>query len=568
MILIAAIGTGRYGEADYYRVAEPARSHRTRYGPVAAAALHEGVQEALLLMTPEAEQAHGVALTAELERLGIHSQKLSIPVGRTEREIWEMVRLLMERVPNDADVVVDVTHALRHIPVLFLSALTFLTGERKVRVRAIVYGAYEVRDGDRVPMFDLRPFFTLMEYYHAVRQFRETGDARRLAEHLKRLNEELWKQDEGSRDLSALAQSLSDVGESLMSGLPLETGLHSRRAAIHLQTALSHISPQYPIGATLMQLTRPVLEDYKLRQDVTTKADIVLDLTELQREWKIIRSALEAKNYDRVLLLLREWLISRCVLAVGPHRWLDYPSCRRQIEKALNGLVERVRVNRDSASVLQRDLCGVWSKVVELRNALAHAGMRPEEVELRKKAHNIEQALQWCEEHCELDSAWRLDTAPPGERLLITPLGLSPGVLLTALKPLSDQAGNRALVVTSEEASRKVPEICKQAGWDPLHLSIEIVRDPHRGFDDVQGIVKRWQAKLAGCSEVTVNVTGGTTALQYIVDRLGREAERLGLPVRWIALIDDRPLEQQQREPYVEGQVYELEAPVSFVQGS
>jgi CRISPR-associated DxTHG motif protein len=287
MILVAAIGTGKYQEVEYYRAVDPERVHRTCYGPAAAAALHEGVEEALLLMTPEAEQAHGRAVMGELERLGVRSHRLDIALGRTEAEIWAIVRLLIDSIPPNAEVLVDVTHALRHLPVLMLSALTFLTGEREVRIHAIVYGAFEVRDGARVPMFDLHPFFTLMECYHGVRQFRETGDARRLTEYLKRLNAQLWRQAEGSPPLAALAHALSAVGESLMSGLPLEAGLHSRQALANLEPALARISGRHEIAATLVESMRPALEAFALRGDAKEKADIVLDLAELGRQLRM-----------------------------------------------------------------------------------------------------------------------------------------------------------------------------------------------------------------------------------------------------------------------------------------
>jgi hypothetical protein len=58
---------------------------------------------------------------------------------------------------------------------------------------------------------------------------------------------------------------------------------------------------------------------------------------------------------------------------------------------------------------------------------------------------------------------------------------------------------------------------------------------------------------------VVVNVTGGTTALQYLAERIGRDAERLGVPVRRIALVDRRPYEQQQAEPFACGDLMALE---------
>jgi hypothetical protein len=269
---------------------------------------------------------------------------------------------------------------------------------------------------------------------------------------------------------------------------------------------------------------------------------------------------LGVKNYDRVLLLLREWIISRCVLARRLEPWLEYHRSRLVTEQALGGLVERNRANRDSVTIIQGALCRVWDRTTDLRNALAHAGMRLAEVALERRAHDIQELVQWCEQHAACDTAWGLGHALAGQSLLITALGLSPGVLFTALRSASKHADWRALVVTSEEAAGKLPEVCERAGWGLSHIQKEIVREPHRCFAEAAGIAARLRGEIAAFSAVTVNVTGGTTAMQYVVERLGRDAERLGLPVRRIALIDDRAPERQQKEPWVAGQVVELES--------
>lgn len=51
--------------------------------------------------------------------------------------------------------------------------------------------------------------------------------------------------------------------------------------------------------------------------------------------------------------------------------------------------------------------------------------------------------------------------------------------------------------------------------------------------------------------EVVVNITGGTTAMQHIVQQIARYAEELGRLARRVALVDRRsPQEQRDVELY------------------
>ncbi len=52
-----------------------------------------------------------------------------------------------------------------------------------------------------------------------------------------------------------------------------------------------------------------------------------------------------------------------------------------------------------------------------------------------------------------------------------------------------------------------------------------------------------------------VNLTGGTTALQFIIQRAGTTLEKDGLEECYVALIDRRGVQEQRDDPWV---VWEL----------
>jgi hypothetical protein len=140
-------------------------------------------------------------------------------------------------------------------------------------------------------------------------------------------------------------------------------------------------------------------------------------------------------------------------------------------------------------------------------------------------------------------------------RVLVSALGLSPGVLFSALKLVSP---DRLLVVTSHQAASSLEEVMRIAGFPSSQHRSLVVEDPHNCFDDDR--LKEHDGDLVQSSEVVVNMTGGTTALQWLVARVAERAAALAVPVRRVALIDRRPPEVQRAQPYVLGELKELPA--------
>lgn len=558
MKLIASLGTFPYSAADYYLQSKPKIVCRTRFSPVATAELAGPVQEALVLLTREAEEKNWVPLRDELEGKGVRASKLTIPLGHTEEEIWQIFSLLNQSVEKGSELLIDITYAFRHLPLLMLASLAYLRGERNVKIHGIYYGAWEARSGDRAPIFDLTPFFTLTDCYHAVRQFRETGDARALARYLTELNSSLWQREEKSQKLTLFASHLKRLSAALVTPLPLEAGLYAGHALSNLHEALPHVGAHSPVGQSLMEAVSPTLEVLAFQPVPEAKGAIELTLGELERQLEAVKFSFNAQAYDRALIQLREWVISRCLLAEKRTAdWLDYKNVRSHTEHSLNAVAERIQQAESRVPEPQHELSSLWQTIAKRRNKFAHAGMNgEEEIKPEAEAVKIDELIRQCETALSDDSFWKFQMRGARGELLITPLGLSPGVLFTALSVLRP---DRAIVVTSTTASQELEEICRRIDYDPGRMQVKILEDVHNCFAMGADVAQSLTSDIMDADRVTLNVTGGTTALQYIVERIGRHAERLGSSVRRVALVDRRALAEQQRDPFVCGEVIFLD---------
>lgn len=151
----------------------------------------------------------------------------------------------------------------------------------------------------------------------------------------------------------------------------------------------------------------------------------------------------------------------------------------------------------------------------------------------------------------------KMEVTPLSEKILITPLGTSPGVLYTLIKRLNP---DRVIVITSKKGEENLPEICEKAGFDQNKIKAYLFDDPYTGFDKISDVIKEMISDFTidiG-SRITVNLAGGTSFLQYVTGEFSEVLESKKLDVTKVFAVDRRDFALQKAEPYVVGEVVEL----------
>ena len=148
-----------------------------------------------------------------------------------------------------------------------------------------------------------------------------------------------------------------------------------------------------------------------------------------------------------------------------------------------------------------------------------------------------------------------------GGRVLVSPIGRRPGVLFSALQSCQADGGapTLCLVICSRETEGSIEEAARRAEYTG---AIEQLRldDPHGGRTEIERLAKKARRRLIGADRVLVNVTGGTTLMGFAAEELANAARRLACPVRRFGLIDRRPPQQQDAEPYRTGELFWLDS--------
>lgn len=487
-----------------------------------------------------------------------------VELGDDPTDVGTFLQIVSQALPSESQIgslMIDATHGFRHFAVLTYLAIQYLSALRGIQVRNAFYGLWRPIDEGASPFLDLRSLLVLPEWIHALRVFDEAGDASQLARLI------VSDHDQTAR---TMAKELQQISEARETGLPLELGQGS--ASFHAERKKPFKKVVRAHGALLedelWQLLDASLERFGFAAKIQAQAwkrQVTLTVNELARQAALVDDLLDRGSIAVALGLMNEWIVSRVVLQVGrPDEWLDYHSARRSAATALGALDE---IGRDSdlgshLSDAQRSLGRFWHDVSDLRNAFHHHGMRPQ-VLVGSGANDLNSKLGAVRDYWNL-----LKTVPEvalpfpvaWDRLLVSPVGRSPGVLYSAVEACrrDGQVPDACLLLVSEDTSSTADQALHHAGFEGDVHRLQVA-DPYGGRSEIEVLVRNARSKLVLAQEVVVNLTGGTTVMGLAVAAMAEEARRLARDVRRFGLADRRQHTEQDADPYRAGEAFWLE---------
>lgn len=220
------------------------------------------------------------------ERLGIDVKTRIIGFAKTTAEQIAFVDTITSSVNRGDDVQFDITHGMRHLPMLAFTAALALRTLHGVQVSALWYGAFEMeRDPNPRPVVRLDGLLQLVDWLTALSVFDLTSDVGHLAAPIDR-------------------ESESGVGKVLREASFSERVSHSSSARATTLTALEALD-DIDDEEGVARLVKPAIID---RLDWATKAnrdsaayELALDLASKGNEVRAITIAFET-TVDRVLV--------------------------------------------------------------------------------------------------------------------------------------------------------------------------------------------------------------------------------------------------------------------------
>ncbi|MBK7917067.1 MAG: TIGR02221 family CRISPR-associated protein [Chloroflexi bacterium] len=242
---------------------------------------------------------------------------------RNEKELWQIFDQLTAQIEEGEDVIFDITNAFRSIPVIVFIAIAYLRSARNVQLKAITYGAFEAKEVDRTPVFDLSPFVNLLDWLNASDQFIRTGNATSLAGLLRQSKPKYDPQNkqvfQSGKPLGEAADALDDVSLALRLILPDRAMEASEKLQTKMGVAAVSIQ-KYAMPFTV--LAEQVSATYTpLALPNPRSADNVI--ASLVRERNLIEWYLQRNQIVQAVSVAREWLVSWGMIQVGYRNLYD-----------------------------------------------------------------------------------------------------------------------------------------------------------------------------------------------------------------------------------------------------
>lgn len=415
-ILLTSLGM-RAIETEYQWNEQTVKADLT---PLALVKLLEESQlpnHVVVVVTQAAKRETWQLFRAEICRtLKLSPELVEIPDGSSTDEIRQILESVANRIPEGADLTLDVTQGFRHFPFIFYALVLYLKSLRGVNIRGAYYGMVEgIPPDEPKPIIDLQPLLELPEWFYAVWMFRDQGTTKPMAGLLQPLaavlrqeTGQLFKdgqktageeRSEQAKQVRGSVKWLEKYAFAYESALPLELEKASRGLIDSVQALPTIDSPSLPplvgeLTKGITSATEQVAFEESPPRKGKWKEEIPLNEDELKRQAYMINLYLERDQLSLAVGLMREWVVSWVIWKSDNRKdiqnWLEL-EVRESYSEKLGAIGAAARgeastfissVLKEFVSLVPKEFGKFWNQLTkDLRNAWHHHAMRIDALE-------------------------------------------------------------------------------------------------------------------------------------------------------------------------------------------
>lgn len=557
-IFITSIGPNQKYDAISYGYAN--RTAQSKLAPVGIKNVIPALADAAtyVFATEKALAMYGASLQKEI---GAHLVPVIEPT--CDHSVHQIFRTIESTIPKNAELYLDITCAFRSLQMIYFAIAVYFTGLKDATIKGIYYGAREQSKDDVAPVVDLLPIVDAVRWFYASRLFRDYGISALMGERLEVIQNTHWQLCEKPGSCPKKLTSLGRILRNISLGL-------SNADAVAIGENCANVRG---MGSDANELQRFVpLAELLVNEIVDTYAVFgespmgELNENELARESALIDWYLEHGQYKNALTLMREWLVNKVILCSGAQaRWLDYGGVRKPAECAITRLTmllkeEKYKPYLNKLTPELQKLAKTADFIFETRNKLSHGGFCAPDERINYKTLPDDVGTYWRAAKNIDDATIKaaLSRNATIGALIVSPFGLSPGVLYTLAARLSEQGfvqpTAKLLLVTSGESEKRIDECLSEAGISTPYET-HCLGNPHADIIAQDQMECRWLDTILSAEKVIVNYTGGTSIMQVNVQRIAAIARKFGVSVCEAVVIDKRSIDEQRNQPYVKGDI-------------
>lgn len=344
--------------------------------------------------------------------------------GFSNEEVWSIFETVADQIQEGDEILFDITHAFRFLPMLGIVLLNYLKTTKNVKVKGIHYGAFE-KLGNRAevekldsedrnaPILDLSTLLEFQNWTSAVNSYVKFGKVSELidcsAEELTSVLKFSKGEDTEAKSLRYITKELQELSQNLQTNrmnllLDKDFSIFQEKLNEMSDSAMS-IKPFKQILNLIKQKVQPI---------VTSRNLIWLEGARWCNEHNLIQQAY-TQLQEGIVTFCMQWLITEPALLkiVGeddPRQWeVALPTDknrREQCQEILWGIynINHGKKGENHCQALmdwlaqmeegtpQADfavLCEHYSHITKFRNDINHSGMNKEPSSAKKLQEKI-----------------------------------------------------------------------------------------------------------------------------------------------------------------------------------
>ncbi len=157
---------------------------------------------------------------------------VKIPDMKNEAEIWDVFGKIYDCIDEKDDLVFDITHSFRSIPMLAVTVINYAKVLKQCHLEAVYYGAYDAEDNSMeegkkyAPIIDLTTFNEILEWTYAADSFVNYGNVNKMKEVYKDRIRRI--PDEEKREWNPIKTVIKNM-ENLSLGIATCRGVDSKK---------------------------------------------------------------------------------------------------------------------------------------------------------------------------------------------------------------------------------------------------------------------------------------------------------------------------------------------------
>ncbi len=330
-------------------------------------------------------------LKSRLESLNLKAEihPKDVPNGQSESEIWEIFDIVFNQINSDDEVIFDITHSFRSLPLLVTIILNYARILKKIKIRGMYYGAFEslgtLHDVKKIdiedrnaPIFDLTSFIYLFNWTSAIDDFLTYGDAKDINlltnEEMAAILKDTKGKDIGAQNLQKLGVQLNKFSELIQT---------SRGLSIIRNFDFNNLMELIKINKeSILKPINPLLDGISNKIETFNNGDINNGYAAV--EWCINHNLIQ-QGYT----ILQETMTSEIVAKHFGNNEIANRDKRKLVSHAINiknrkipeieweELTENNRTKlREIMDDLDDDFVKIYDSVTQYRNDIDHAGFR------------------------------------------------------------------------------------------------------------------------------------------------------------------------------------------------